>query len=311
MSQFEQLMTYLRVVETGSFTAAGDQLEISANAVSKQITQLEEQLGVTLLERSTRQLIITAIGQMVYEKGKAAQNSLAEINDYAHFSQTEPNGTLVIACPKGTGQSFMALHLAEFLQRYPQLTVKLLLLDKMPPFRSDSAPEIDIAFGFSMLSVREEDLNDDIVRRKVYEVQRILCAAPAYLSKFGEPDRYEDLKDHCFIAHCVDERNRLLKECQKRSITPARIMYVNDSSAILKCVLKGVGIANLPDFFVKEEFASGQLKRVLPAYQEPKIPCYLFYKKIRYIPPKVTRFIEFITEKLNQPQRNFQPPNLP
>ncbi len=293
MSEFDHIIMYLNVVETKSFTKAADRLGISANAVSKQVTQLEQELGLTLLSRSTRHLEVTEAGKIIYQKGKLAQRSLADINEYARSSQTKPSGTLAIAASMGTGQSILSAHLPEFLQLYPELSVYLQFSDEFPDLNSLENDSINIIFGFSLSLIPDKLKGIDLIRKRVSAVQRIICASPEYLARNGEPQNYDDLQTHSIIVHSHNPKNSLIRECEKRQIQLPGVILVNNSASILKLAIEGNGIANVADLMVNAELAAGTLKRILPFHQEHPIEIYLFYKKTRYLPLKIIKFIEF------------------
>ena len=295
MSEFDHIIMYLNVVEMKSFTAAAEKLGISANAVSKHVTQLEDELGLTLLSRSTRQLQVTEAGQMIYEKGKIAQKNLAEINEYARSSQFEPSGVLSIASSEGVGQHILSTHLPEFLQLYPKLSVRLNFSDEFPEFHSLDNGIVDVIYGFSEAMTPQKIAETDIVRKRINNVERIVCASPAYLARHGEPRKYEDLRNHYLIVHNKNPKNTLIRECEKRQIQLANILYVNNSNSILKLTQQGNGIAHIADVIIAADLACGTLKKILPDHHHPKIDVYLFYKKSRYLPLKIRKFIEFFS----------------
>lgn len=299
MSEFDHIIMYLEVVEAKSFTAAAEKLGISANAVSKQVTLLEEELGMTLLSRSTRHLIVTEAGKMIYEKGKLARKSLDDINKYAGSFQTEPSGVLSLLSTVGVGQYLISEYLAEFLHIYPKLQLNLNFSDEFPNPEEFDALGFDIAFGFGMSLVPEKILKGDFIRKPLNRIKRLICASPRYLSRYGEPVSYEDLQNHYVLAHSQSSKNLLLTECQNRGLALPKIIRVNNSSSILRLMRSGVGIAGVADFIVHEEIAAGNLKQILSVHQEPEVSTYLFFKKTRYVPLKISRFIEFFSHKVN------------
>ncbi len=300
MSEFDHIIIYLKVVESKSFTAAADKLGISPNAVSKHVTQLEEELGLTLFSRSTRRLQVTEAGKMIYEKGKIAQRSLEDINEYARSSQVEPEGVLSIISSMGVGQYLIAEYLPEFLSLYPKLRLNLQFSDDFPDLDEFDHNSIDLIYGFPSSLTPEKIVNGDFVRKPVNRIQRIVCASPGYLARHGEPKSYEDLANHCIIIHTHNQsqKNLLLAECEKRNIVLPKILIVNNSASIIRLMRSGSGIAPIADFIVANEIATGAIHRILPIHQEPKIETFLFYKKTRYLPLKISCFIDFFSKKI-------------
>ncbi|MBS0351976.1 MAG: LysR family transcriptional regulator [Proteobacteria bacterium] len=294
MSLLDQLMTYILVAETHSFTAAADKLLISSNAVNKQVSQLEQQLNLTLLSRSTRRLRLTDVGLDLYKKAKNVQIYMDDISKYAQSLQRDPSGVLSVVSTVGVGQDLITPHLSKFLEAYPNLKLNLEFSDRFPDL-NNSLENIDIAYGFSKSSFPEKFNLMNLVRKKLFPIERIVCAAPSYLAKYGEPKTYEDLKNHCLIMHTQIYKNALIKECAKRSIQFSRTISVNNTASILKLVLNGNGIASTPDLVCKHQLASGELKRILLIHQEPKINTYLFYLQSRYVPAKIKCFVDFFS----------------
>ncbi len=301
MSQWDQLMVFIAVVEAKNFSQAADLLGISSAAVSKQITVLEKKLGVTLLERSTRHLTVTEAGRFIYEKGKLLQNDFTGILHYAHSVQEEPSGTLTIASTVGIGQHWVVPYLAEFMSHFPRLKVNLRLRDRIYDFDQDEP--IDIAYGFPIDLLEKQSDSASLVQRRIAQTTRILCASPAYLIKYGEPKQYSDLKDHRYITHIYRNNDSVLSKCAENHIHIDPVLYLNSTEALLQCVRNGIGIASIADFIVEKDLASGSLKRVFSTHQESPTSLYFFYKKSLYLQPKITCFIKFFLEK-NTSDRN-------
>ncbi len=292
MNLFGQLMMYVLVAETKSFSAAADKLSISPNAVNKQVTQLEQELNLTLLMRSTRKLTLTEVGKEIYQQGKTIQQQMDDVHKYAQSLQQEPHGKLSVVSTVGLGQELLTPRLADFLGKHPNLELNLQFSDQFPNLTL-STHSIDIAFGFSasMLPNKDELLN--LIQRPLRSVERIVCASPAYLAKYGEPKSYEDLKHHCYIMHSQNSKNPLLQACEKRSIQFKSVVTVNNTDSIIKMLVNGAGIASTPDFVAQAKLASGELKRIFSFHQEPKINTYLYYQQSRYVPTKIKCFVDF------------------
>ncbi|MBS0351996.1 MAG: LysR family transcriptional regulator [Proteobacteria bacterium] len=296
MSQLDQIIMFLEVVENKSFTAAGEKLLISANAVNKQVTQLEENLGVTLLQRSTRHLSLTEVGKNIYQKGKILQENWLEIQQYAQSLQKNPQGALTVVSTVGVGQHLLTPHLTEFLKKYPEIKLNLKFSDEFPAFSS-----VDLAFGFPASLVPKDAIENDLIRRKIYTIERIVCASPSYLSKYGEPKNYEDLHTHCYIVHSQNQNNPLLKQCELKNIQFLKTLTVNNTLAILNMMIQGDGMASSPDFVVKDSLNKGSLKRILNFHKENKVAVYIFYKKNRFLSKNIACFVDFFLSAWNRP----------
>lgn len=298
MSEFDHIIMYLSVVETKSFTAAAEKIGISANAVSKQVSLLEEELGLTLLSRSTRHLTVTEAGKIIYEKGKLVRKGLADINEFALSSQAEPSGVFTILSTVGVGQYLMADHLADFLHLYPKLELNLIFSDDFPSPEEFDSMRIDIAFGFAWNFIPEKNIQGDFICKPLINIKRLVCASPQYLDRYGEPQTYADLQHHYLLVHSKNLKIPLINECQARAIPLTRMLKVNNTSSIIRLMRSGVGIASVADFIVENEIASGHLKKILPIHHEEKVQTHLFYRKSRHTPLKISRFIEFITQRI-------------
>lgn len=179
----------------------------------------------------------------------------------------------------GAGQYLLAPHLKEFLEKYPKLTLKLNLIDKFPDFRADAEEPVDIAYAFpqSLIPAKLPDM--DLIRRKHNEVERSVYATPTYLAQHGEPKNYEDLPNHLLIFHARYQKNNIIKECEKIGISLPKILYINNTVAILNCILADMGIAIFPDFCAQKYFMNGKLVKIMPQHREPTVTTYSFYKK--------------------------------
>jgi DNA-binding transcriptional LysR family regulator len=193
----------------------------------------------------------------------------------------------------GVGQFMLNKHLTEFLELYPALDVHLQFSDQFPDLHHSIGEPIDIVYGFAESLITDHLVHPDLVRHRIGTFQRIVCAAPAYLAEYGEPKSYEDLTNHCIITHSKSIHNFIFQECRNRQIKPRRILAINNNASILNLVLNGSGLASVPNVIIQDELAKGQLKQILHIHHEPEIPVYLFYKKTRYRPAKISYFLKF------------------
>jgi len=293
------MMVFLAVVETGSFTLAADRLGMPKANVSRKVSRLEKNLAVTLLERSTRSQHLTEAGRRYLAHCKRIHEEL----DLATASVCELfhsyTGELKIGASVATGQQILRPALGRFMHQYPDLKVQLNLVNRRVDF---------IEEGFDVV-IRIGQLNDSmLIAKKLGTVNRKIFASPSYLVKQGNPDKVEQLTDHQLLlmnplnisgsfSGNNDLRLNLLSakneeftvDCQPR-------LLVDDFVMLKQAIVDGLGIAALPDYMCRQEVASGHLVNILPDWGMEKIDIYALYPKHRAKIPKVKAFIDFVSE---------------
>jgi DNA-binding transcriptional LysR family regulator len=284
MSKFERINTFIKVVEENGFAAAARVLYISTAAVSKQITALEQSLGVQLLIRNTRRLRLSEIGEQYYTTCKQALNQVLETETLITWEQKQPSGTLRITSNRYFAEQYLLPKLADFLQRYPKIKLDLELAERFPDLLQE---DIDILFGVSMLGPT------DLVCRKVATTRYVLCASPNYLATHGNLKNPADLKQHVYITHSMRQPANVVKFAENHIIHVEPSLWLNDAKAMLTCACQGIGIVRIHDYMVRDALTTGQLVELLPEYSETNIPVYLYYKPNRYLQPKIRCFIDF------------------
>ena len=300
MSYFDNIRTFVRVYELGSMSAAGRDLRISPAVTSSRISQLEEKLGVRLFQRTTRSLTPTEQGQAFYggardilESVETAEAKIVNITD-------QPRGSLYVAAPLGIGKRLIAPLVPGFLDTYPEVTVRLRLTDRKVDLTTEG---LDLAFFMG----RPEDSNLRI--RKIADIERILCASPAYIARRGNPKNAEAL-----IAdkhECLNLRFPGATEFQWRLITPegpkkyavTGRFECDDGDVLTNWALGGSGIILKPLFEVADAVASGRLVPV--AIQTPPEPIQLacLFTHRRNQDPKTRLFMDYVIERIGQDVR--------
>lgn len=283
--------TLVLVADLRSLAAVARKLGISAAAVSKQLTRLEEGLGMQLLVRSTRKIELTDAGinyclqcRRVLEEVEAASTLISQIN-------ATPCGVLKVVSGRHFASSFIVPHMKEFLMKYPKIDFHLELAERIPDLNTEA---IDVLIGMSISTT------GDAIQRKIATTSYTLCASPAYLKSFGMPKKPKDLKKHRYIAHSMRKPDNELLFRGKEVVTLSPYIRVNDSQTMLNFALDGLGIVKLHHYVVKEDLERGNLKEVLAAYKDTNIPIYVAYPQRRFVASKVRCFIDFITKKICQ-----------
>lgn len=283
---------FVRVVESQSFTAAADALGVPKSTVSRSVAQLEEALGVRLLQRTTRKLSLTDAGATYYERGSRALADLADAGVAVAEMQGTARGTVRVTAPVDLGLGVLGDVIALFAQRHPGIRVDLDL----------SARTVDlVAEGFD-LALRAGRLNDSsLVARKLGMMAARLYATPAYLERKGTPRSVADLASHdcvLFRARGATTEWQLTGPAGVESVEVTGPIAVNDLAFVQKMVLAGMGIGLVPWFLCAGELERKQLVRLLPEHTAPGGALHLVYPSSRHLPQRVAIFRDFVIETL-------------
>lgn len=295
MDKFASMHAFIQVVESGGFAAAARKMGVSRSTVNKLVINLEDELKVQLLQRSTRQVNPTPTGLAYYER---CLNILAEItaaeNELAQL-QSEPKGTLKINAPMSFGTLYLGKAIARFINQYPELQVQLTLDDRL----------IDpLAEGYDVtIRIAQPETSSSLVYQAIAPISRLLCAAPSYLEKRGIPDHPQDLSNHSCLhyGHLVAGNQwLLLNQEQEYSVTVKGVLCSNNGEVLQDAAIAGLGIALLPRFIIQSAIEQGTLAIVLPDYQPPEIYLCLVYPLNRHLNTKVKLFRQFCSSELTR-----------
>lgn len=290
MSKLNFMKTFLLTVEKGNMALVAKHLGISKAAVSKQIIELEKNLNTQLLRRTTRALILTEAGQLYYESLRKVFSAIGEAESSISQIHSNPTGRLRIASHRYIGEKYIVNHLHEFIELYPNLVVDLELGDRYPDLENEN---IDVLCG------AEYEVPDHLVCKKIASIQRVLCATPSYLDKFGIPNSPEDLRKHRYITHSCRVPDNLLLFKNDKHIYLDYFLRLNDAQAMLKCGLNGLGIIRIHNYYINEHIKNGSLIEILKQYREPPKSMYIFYQQQKYLQPKIRLFLDFLYRKIN------------
>ncbi len=290
MDSFGAIPVFVAVVDSKGFSPAAKVLGISKSAVSKRITQLEEELGVKLLHRTTRKLSLTEAGEHYYRYAAKAYEAAKDAEGAVAQLQGEPQGRLKINTPMSFGRLHLAPLIPEFLKRYPKISIDMVMDDKITDI---------VGEGFD-LAMRAGDLPDSsLVARKLAPLKNVLCASPDYLCKQGRPEKLEDLRNHnCLLfTYSRDVKEWVFMKNEKPYAVEVNGNYqVNNSEALREALIQGVGIGRLPTFVAGPEIKSGRLVALFEEYQMPDKTIYAVFPQRQYMPAKVRAFIDFMVE---------------
>jgi DNA-binding transcriptional LysR family regulator len=291
MDKLNSIRAFAKVVQHGSFAAAARELQLSRSAVSKYVIDLEQELGVQLLVRTTRSASPTENGQAYYERCAAILADLEEADTIVTRLQAEPRGILRVNAPMSFGTLHLGGALADFMERYPELQIQLILSDQ----------QIDpVQEGFDV-TLRIADLpSSSLIARKIAPAPRVICAAPSYLERRGTPRHPNDLRDHDCLAYghlATGKQWKLSGPDGDHWIHIPWTLCTNNAEVLRDAAVAGRGIALLPTFIAEADLQRRSLRSILADYQAPEIAIYAIYPETRHMSVKVRVFIDFLIER--------------
>lgn len=295
MDKLAEMQVFVAAIRSGSFSAAGRQLELSPSAVSKLITRLESRLGVRLLGRTTRTLSPTEAGQEFYRRCLGILADVEDAEDALSDFGRAPRGLLRINSSPGFARHQLLPLLLEFQQRYPQLQLDLQLTGQAVDL---VAERVDLAIRLGPLA------DNSLVARHLGDSRRIVCASPAYLARHGTPLEPADLAAHnCLRLSTSPAFNQWrFRTEQGETIVEADGNFVTDNVDVLyDHALQGGGVARLSSFMVRPAIAEGRLRPLLEAYETDRQQIHLLYPHRKHLPGKVRAFVEFMLAKFPGP----------
>lgn len=292
MDRLYQMRLYTRVVETGSFSAVAREMGTIQPTVSKQLTALEEHLGVRLLNRTTRQLSPTEAGRKYYERCKRILDEIADLESSLSDLQTRPTGLLRVHAAVAFGQLYMLPMVFRFRRLYPGLAVDMMLSDRYVDLIQEG---VDVAIRFGALR------DSQLVARRIGGATRVCVASPAYLRARGTPRSPGDLFSHNCITYNYLFSNEweFEGEAGPTTVRVGGDFRANSALTIRAAALEGIGIANMPTMFVQEDIDQGRLVRVLADYGPPAVDVHAIYPSARFLSTKVRIFLDFIAEEFS------------
>lgn len=288
------LETFTVVARLLSFNAAAEELGISASALSRRISQLEESLGTRLFQRTTRQVSLTEAGtvylRFVNEALAHIADGQAAISDFA----SEPSGRLRVSLPNLFGQLQVAPRLSDFIKRYPRMMLDLSFSDQYVDLVSEG---FDLAIRIGILQ------ESGLIARKLGDNLRVLCASPAYIKEYGKPKSPDDLVQHaCLQFRTLESQHhwQLQRGSENYDVSIKPVVIADNAEALRKLALSGTGIALLATFVISDDLQSGRLERVLPQWSGPESSIWAVYPSGRFLPLKVRVFIDYLVEQFGK-----------
>ncbi|MBL3529339.1 MAG: LysR family transcriptional regulator [gamma proteobacterium endosymbiont of Lamellibrachia anaximandri] len=296
MQNLTDIAVFVQVVDSGSFTAAAERLELTRSVISKYVSRLEDRLKVRLLNRTTRRLSLTEAGQIFYERSQHGLGEIEAAEAEVAKLQATPRGRLKINSPMSFGILHIAPAMAEFQMQNPDVQLDMNLDDR----------QIDLVEQGYDVAIRIAELPDSsLVATRLAPCHHVVCASSDYIERYGEPCTPDDLRRHNILSYryqdSPNEWRFLSPDGRYSSVPVTGSIEMNNSLALRQAVLGGAGIMLTPTFIVGEDIAAGRLLKLLPEYRAKEVAIYAVYAGRRHLTPKVRAFIDYMKKRLSDP----------
>ena len=290
---FGAMQVFISVAESGSFSETARRLGLSQPSISRLVNQLEEHLGVRLLQRTTRRLSLTEAGQIYYDKALQIQHDVVEADlSISGFKET-PSGLLSISAPLTWAEMLISPYLGEFLKKYPEVKIDI---------ESNNSIQ-DIIEERLDLAIRVGAMQDSsYIAVPLGDVRMVMCATPAYLEKHGNPQSVAELQDHNFISYEDYTQFTLIENDKSQLISVSGNVSANTVSVMISALLQDIGFTVLPDRLLAPYLESGELVELMPEAKiemkrMPVEKIFALYSNRHHLPAKVRVFLDFLREK--------------
>lgn len=289
------LVSFIEVVNRQTMAEAARQLKMTPAAISKHIFNLENALGIQLLQRSTRRVELTSEGALYFEHAKQIVEAYKQAESAISYTKEEPSGILKIVCGPEIGNLYLLPHLKEFLERYPNLRLHVDLTQTLPDLEKE---KVDVVVGLS------SGIPAHCIQKTLTRARWVFCASPLYLKKYGTPKKPSDLKKHQIMTRVQRVPNNLIEFKTGESITFEPYLYFNDTRAMRRSVIEGLGIAQLHDYIIADDLKENKVVEILHKYSEQKktIPIHISYLPSSHVHVKIRRFVDFMVEVFSRTQ---------
>jgi len=292
MNRFENMDTFIRVVEAGSISGAADRLNVAKSAVSRRLKELEKHLGVELFHRTTRQMNLTDTGRAFYHQAVRILDDVLEAEIATSQAHGTLKGNLKIALPSTFGLMHMGPIINDFIKEHPQIEFDLDFNDR----------EVDlIQEGFD-LAIRIANLPDSsLIARRIAPVKTVICASPDYLQQMGTPRSPQDLINHKCLVYSLqrDFEYWHLTDANGNEIKTKIYPYLKASTGefLKEAAVDGQGIILVPTFIAYQEIENGSLIPLLKNYTSPQINAYAIYPQTRHLSQRVRAFVDLLVKR--------------
>ena len=288
MDRIDAMRAFVTVVNEGAFTRAANKLDMSPQLVSKYVSQLEQHLGVRLLNRTTRKTHLTEAGASYHLRAQQVLNDIDDMESQVGDLQTEAQGLLRISAPVSFAIHHMATLLSEFQQAHPSVGIDLQLNDRKVDIVEEG---FDIALRIGHLK------SSSLIAKWITPVRLVMCASPAYLNQHGTPQQPEDLRMHRYLRYSymeLDASQPVHRWLQSNSRDGISDMISNNGDVLVEAAIAGAGIALQPTFISGSAIKEGKLQVILPEYEPEPMGLYAVYAHRQLLASKVRSFIDFM-----------------
>ena len=295
MNTDSELAFFCLLVKQGSLASTARELNLTPPAVSRRLSQLEERLGVRLLNRTTRRISLTSEGEVYFANAQRILGDIDEMERLVSSSRAAPKGLLRVNAPLGFGRSYIGPAISAFTKSYPEVEVQLHLTDR-PVNLPDEAIDVSIRFG---------DLPDSrLIAKKIATNRRLLCASPNYLRAAGQPNNAHELTQHqCIVLRQNESASgnwRLTRGKQTDTIKVHGKLSTNDGEVALNWALEGHGILMRAEWDIAKYLRSGRLVLVLAEYETPAADVYAVYAERLNLSAREAYFVEHLRDYLGR-----------
>lgn len=291
MSRWAEYEFFVHVVETGSISKAAELINVSSPTASRRLIALEKRLGARLVERSTRRLSVTEVGEAFYLRCRAVLDDMAEAEEEVALSSSSPSGTLRVTASLSLMTQHVARVLAQFNRKYPKIKIQLIAANRYYDITDN---DIDVA-----IRTREYEPDSSLIVRRLATTRRILAASPAYIQRFGAPSHPDELSKHAYLGYSYHSPYVLVFEKDGHSVTTstAPIIEANDGQIAKTAAVAGAGILAQPIYVIYDELIAGRLVPIMTDWTLPEMFISLVYRRRKLIPAKTRAFLDFISEE--------------
>lgn len=286
--KWDGISEFVAVAESESFTNASKKLEISTAQVSRQVSALENRLNVKLFYRTTRKVSLTEEGNLFYQHCRSVLDGLDAAERSITNLQTKPQGNIKFTAPVTYGEQFILPLINDFITQYPDVTVTASL----------SNQQIDLVSEGFDLAIRLGKLSDSsLMAKKLGNRSNYVCASPDYLDKFGIPHTLSELNGHSCLLGTLDYW-RFKDGNLSKSIRVTGCLRYNNGHGLVDAALKGLGIVQLPDYYVQDYIQGGELVTLLDNYRETDDGIWAVYPHNRNLSPKIRLLVDYLAANL-------------
>ncbi|CAN5220478.1 LysR family transcriptional regulator [soil metagenome] len=287
MNKLDLAEALIAIADTGSIQQAAMSLHQTNAAISKKLTKLEAHLGILLVHRQRKGLILTEAGQRYYHEAKKALAQFNVAEQSIVQAKVQPQGELKIVANQFYAQAFILPKLASFLKHYPKLKINLEIAEILPDFNTK---KMDILFGVSALGAEQ------LVRTRFDSTRYVLCASPHYLKHKGVPSALSELLQHDFLAHSARKPNNLIILEYNKQIMMEPKLLLNNTHLLILAALEHLGFIWVHENVVSFYLAKKKLLCFLEHYTKQPIDIYAYYEQQNYHNPKIQAFINFFID---------------